>query len=296
MSASLPGGRDREGEDDMASGIVGIQEYTVNVPPKKAFLPWHKPRKQFVRNDQWCHFIGEMLDEMQVTNGTLTYFGLPGADLLDLRYFGSIVCDPRSLKLRFLGFVDAADPQNGDQVELNISYDELSKSASVDPTSEIVSDDFRQLVNEDSIAWQKTLDLGPYDVVNLDLCDGFGAKAPGKINKTYYNAVSKLLAVQARKKTPWLLLLTTRVGIPWALQIVARLRRIITRHHVGAQSLQYVEHRKGRGIQDDRLPAALAVREEEAAALEIDMLPAQVQDFPQAAAGEEKQAERCRRR
>ena len=37
-------------------------------------------------------------------------------------------------------------------------------------------------------------------------------KAPGQLNETYYNAVSKLLAVQARKKTPWLLLLTTRVG------------------------------------------------------------------------------------
>ena len=94
---------------------------------------------------------------------------------MDLRYFGTAVCAPRSLKLRFLGFNDAADPLSGDQTELNISLDELSKSASFDPLSEILPDDFRQLINENSIAWQKTLEIGPYDVVNLDLCDGLEA-------------------------------------------------------------------------------------------------------------------------
>ena len=170
MSASGEGGRDNQDDDDLANGIVGIRVYKADVPPQKPFRPWHKPRKQFVRNDQWRYFIGEMLDDMKAENGTLTYFGLPGVDLLDLRYFGSAVCEPRALKLRFLGFIDAADPLSGDQAELNISYDELSKSASFDPTSEILPDDFCQLVNEESIAWQKTFELGPYDVVKFWIC------------------------------------------------------------------------------------------------------------------------------
>ncbi len=196
---------------DLADGIVGNADYSFTVPAKKQFLPWHKPRKQFIRHEQWAHHIGKMIDEIN-DGSPITYFGLPGVDLLDLRYFGSAVCAPRSLKLRFLGFNDAADPLSGDQAELNISLDELSKSDLIDPKSMIIPDDFRQLVNEESIAWQKTFEFSPYDVVNLDLCDGFGAKAAGGLNETYYNAVSKLLAVQARKKTPWLMLLTTRVG------------------------------------------------------------------------------------
>jgi hypothetical protein len=213
MKSLAPGDPNKvEESDDLAGGIVGVEEYTVTVPPKKTFLPWHKPRKQFVRNDQWRHYIVEMLDETKPPDGILTYFGLPGVDLLDLRFFGGTVCDPRSLKLRFLGFNDAASPQSGDQTELNISLDELSKSTFFDPMSEIVPDDFRELVNDDSIAWQKTLELGPYDVLNLDLCDGFGAQEPGQISETYYNAMSKLFGIQARKKGPWLLLLTTRVG------------------------------------------------------------------------------------
>ncbi len=209
MSDQSPNATDDS--DELASGIVAVEQYIAPVPSKKAFLAWHRPRKQFVRHEQWCYQIGELLKEGHSTD-TLTYFGLPGVDLLDLRCFGAAICEPRDLKLRFLGFNKAADPESDEQAELNISFDEIRKSASFDAQSDIVPDDLRQLVNENSIAWQKTLELAPYDVVNLDLCDGFGAQQPETIPETYYNAVAKLLALQARKKTPWLLLLTTRVG------------------------------------------------------------------------------------
>jgi hypothetical protein len=62
------------------------------------------------------------------------------------------------------------------------------------------------------VAWQKTFAVGPYDVINLDLCDGFGKQEPSEISPTYYDAVSRLLTVQAPRKMPWLLFLTTRVG------------------------------------------------------------------------------------
>ena len=208
---SDPGVNGADDSDDLTSDIVGVDQYVVEVPAKKDFLPWHRPRKQFVRHDQWCYQIKQLVDEGHLT-GTLTYFGLPGIDLLDLRCFGSTVCEPHDLKLRFLGFNKAADPESNEQTELNISFDELSKSSSFDTQSQIVPDDLRELVKEDSIAWRKTLELGPYDVINLDLCDGFGRQQPEAIPETYYNAVSKLLAVQARRKSPWLLLLTTRVG------------------------------------------------------------------------------------
>ena len=85
-------------------------------------------------------------------------------------------------------------------------------------------------------------------------------------------------------------------GIPWALQIVARASRIVAGHHVGPDPLQRIQHGKGRGVEDDSLPAALAVGQEQTATFQVDVLPFQVQDFPEAAASEQKQAERCRRR
>jgi hypothetical protein len=55
------------------------------------------------------------------------------------------------------------------------------------------------------------VELGPFDVINLDLCDGFGAEAPSAaLKNTYYDAVAKLFTLQSYSKAPWIFLLTTR--------------------------------------------------------------------------------------
>lgn len=202
-------------DTDFTEDLVGVEEYAVASPPKKDFFAWHRPRKQFVRDEQWCVQICKMLDEangFEFDNNTLTYCGLPGSDLIDLRCFHDTVCAPRAMKLRFLGFNSAAAPQSNEQIELNISLDEVTKLVHVDPVSEVIPDDIRTVANNDSMAWAKVLKFGPFDVINLDLCDSFGTEEAGLFNDNYYNAMSCLMAIQARRKAPWLLLLTTRVG------------------------------------------------------------------------------------
>src|ERR1700676_2295882 len=93
-----------ENDDDYTADLVAVEEYDYALPSKKTFRPWHRPRKQFIRNDQWCHFTKVLIEEIQISDGSLTYFGLPGVDLLDLRCFSANVCEPKALKLRFLGF------------------------------------------------------------------------------------------------------------------------------------------------------------------------------------------------
>jgi hypothetical protein len=70
------------------------------------------------------------------------------------------------------------------------------------------------LISDDLIVAvrRRTLAFGPFDVINLDLCDGFGLQPPGGADDTYYKALNQLMSLQARTKTPWLLLLTTRAG------------------------------------------------------------------------------------
>src|SRR5690606_32191388 len=82
----------------------------------------------------------------------------------------------------------------------------------IDATSEVIWDDFCRLSNQSSVAWKRALQFGPFDVINLDLCDGFGAHPAGTLSDSHYNAVNNLLSLQARSKNPWLLLLTTRAG------------------------------------------------------------------------------------
>ncbi len=197
-------------EEGLADDIIDVAVYEASMPEEKTFLPWHQPRKQFVRHHQWCEQIGRMLDETPLTDGTLKYLGLPGVDLLDIRHFHTVLCEARNINLRFLGFISSARPSSSAHTELNISLDEVRRLSRVDPRSLVIGDNFALVAKENSIACHKARELGPYDVINLDLCDGFGAQAPGELNNSYYDAVNSLFALQARTKNPWLLLLTTR--------------------------------------------------------------------------------------
>lgn len=199
-------------EEGFADGIVATVAYEAPLPQKKDFLPWHRPRKQFVRHHQWCEQIEALLSEIQANTTALRYLGLPGVDLLDLRYFHDQVCQPRQIPLKFLGFNSGANPLSNAQTELNISLHEVRKLQFVDPISEVIGDNFCLMANESSFAWDRTKEFGPYDVINLDLCDGFGIHAPGVLEDTHYNAVSRLLSLQAKNKNPWLMLITTRTG------------------------------------------------------------------------------------
>jgi hypothetical protein len=197
-----------------ADDIVPVESYEASLPgPKKVFLPWHLPRKQFVRHHQWCEQISRMLDDSPLSDGTLRYLGLPGVDLLDLRYLHAQVCEARSINLRFLGFNKAAQPASREQAELNISLDEVRRLPRVDRISDVIGDDFVRVANVSSLAWKKACEFGPYNVINLDLCDGFGSHPPDDArNSTHYDAMNQLMSLQARSMSPWLLLLTTRAG------------------------------------------------------------------------------------
>ncbi|TWC72005.1 hypothetical protein [Herbaspirillum sp. SJZ099] len=192
---------------------LGVNEYRADEPVIHKFLPWHRPRKQFVRQYQWCSQIAKLLRESPPKDNTLKYLGLPGVDLLDLRHFHSEICSKFTLSLRFLGFNSSARPKTQAHSDLNVSLDEVRKLSSVDPLSDVIGDNFSLVAKPGSIAAKRAKELGPYDVINLDLCDGFGASPPadGPNEYSYYDAVNSLLTIQARSSQPWLLLLTTRV-------------------------------------------------------------------------------------
>jgi hypothetical protein len=78
-----------------------------------------------------------------------------------------------------------------------------------------------------------------------------------------------------------------RHPFPWALEIGARPFGIIARHSVGADPIEAGQHGQRWGVQDHRLPAGLRVGQKQQAALQVHLLPLEVQDFPEPAAGEQ---------
>ena len=66
----------------------------------------------------------------------------------------------------------------------------------------------------------------------------------------------------------------------------------LARYDEAADTRQGIQHGKGRGVQNNRLLTSLAFGQEKQAALEIDVLPLQVKNFPKAATREEQEPKR----
>jgi hypothetical protein len=193
--------------------MYGDLGYGANEPAKnKKFFPWHKPRKQFVRETQWISQIQKLVDDAGCFGDErLSYLGLPGDDLIDIRAIYHDVCEKKNIPLRFLGFNKSLSSEGDSSVEVNISIDELSKLDLVCPKSEVIGDDFKKIGDPSEMAHKKVRDLGTFDVVNIDLCDGFAIDTPGEFSGSYYNAIWSLASLQSKHRRPWLLFLTTRV-------------------------------------------------------------------------------------
>ncbi len=197
-------------EDDLAAEIFGEIEYRPTPAAPKTFKPWHKPRKQFVRRKQLLALLRRLYQRRQ-PDEPLRYLGLPGTDLLDLRYLHEKLCRAEGRTLRFLGFSTEAQPGSPAQVDLSLSLDEVRRLSNVDPQSEVLHDDFRRIGDEASIAWARARSLGPFDVVNIDLCDGLASDPPHN-DGAIYGALAQLVALQTHNHEPWLLLVSTRIG------------------------------------------------------------------------------------
>lgn len=177
--------------------------------PKKTWKPWHKPRKQLIRSQQWCTQIGQLIDELDLVDRPLRYLSLPGEDLLDIRVIRSL-CERKNVQLHCLGFDDGTYSPDT-ETELNISKNEVFQSPIIFPWSDVKKDDFAKISDENSQAYKEAKQHGPYDVINLDLCGSFSRTQ----EPSYYNALKKIIDdIQIRGRSqPWLFFLTTRAEI-----------------------------------------------------------------------------------
>lgn len=195
---------------DFLDEIVGDSEYKHDIPLKKEFQAWHRPRKQFVRKNQWASEIKKLIEDNPNINQPINYIGLPGKELIDIRYFSEEILSKNNIKLRFLGFNKEAQVDGPERIELNTSLHEVKSNQFIDESSNVSWDDFNSLSSTSSIAYQEARKKGPFTIVNLDLCDGVGKNRPNQGGNNYYNAIYNLLGIQSKSLSPWLLFLTTR--------------------------------------------------------------------------------------
>ncbi len=200
-----------------SQGVDLLDDYReqtqVSPEGKKEFFPWHRPRKQYIRRFQWSAALDTLIrsGDLRTKGRSLSYLGLPGDDMLDVRTLHAIAAN-HSLKLRYLGFNAVRESRS---TESYLSHNELRSQdyAFIDAeASTLVTDPLEDLVDENSLSSQALASHAPYDVVNFDLCNSVGAKSPA-IEENSVSALRVILEEQRRSKPdPWLLFVTTRAN------------------------------------------------------------------------------------
>ncbi|MFA8341121.1 PP_RS20740 family protein [Burkholderia cenocepacia] len=215
MSASKADFSSDEGV--LTAGVTPTQtERGGSLTLKKQFLPWHKPRKHWLRKNQWNESIRALATHLglQQSRRPLDYLCLPGQDLLDIRAL-SPICEQMGVTLRFLGlnYVDPAEPKAAQlAIEQATSLSEVHGMRNIDNASIVLPERFESIAHEDSVTYDKIINSrDTFDVVNIDLCRSFGEGQPSDVDATLYDALFQLFHKQATSRTEdWLFFLTTR--------------------------------------------------------------------------------------
>jgi hypothetical protein len=187
-----------------------VEHATVEIRTK--FLPWHKPRKQFLRTNQWGKSIDSLMDNLALNeNKPLYYLSLPGPDLLDVRSLQPIF-QKKKVQLAFVGLNGGAD-DDAMSIHLNAALlSEVMSLPGIDPSSSVVPDLFEHLAKPKSIAYNRIIaERRSFDVINIDLCASVAEGPSGVRGANIINALFSLIQHQAGfRKHDWLLFLTTR--------------------------------------------------------------------------------------
>ncbi|WP_313599691.1 PP_RS20740 family protein [Pseudomonas sp.] len=168
-----------------------------------SFLPWHKPRKQWVRDKQWWGQINLHILPNLKGMDTVRYFGLPGDDLLDVRYLQQKLSGSGK-SVFILGLLSNQAGWEAAQKQLSKALD----SDGIHRDSAVEKLNFDHLENPQSLAYQKMAKIGYFDVVNLDFC---GNVIGPQLKSRRLDAIQNLLGYQFQVVPQrWLLFLTTR--------------------------------------------------------------------------------------
>jgi len=230
-------------DTDLSDGIVS-DELPQHIHPSPStrtdFKPWHRVRKQFIREQQWNHevrflaqrFLRNELQHEETAWGEssstpastteastpenfrverpLRCLVLPGDELLDIRSLWQEL-QHEGCYLRFLGFNNTIHTK-AKRRQIDVAESAVTQLAKVCKNSQVTNDSFQAVAQDNSQAYSLFRRYGPYDLVNLDLCDSLVPRGKSGEMEAYYTAIHRLIHYQLQhQKTPWLLFATTQV-------------------------------------------------------------------------------------
>ena len=235
-----------EGGSDFVDDIVP-KELPQHVLLRRDFKPWHRVRKQFIRERQWNQQISRFVDrhlsrDLQTEENQwsvsadpgssvsapvpetvridrpLRCLVIPGDDFLDVRSMWHRLLG-RNWFIEFLGFNETLGSDER-QASVHVAQSKIAALERMSLRSTVVPDRFQNIAREQSLARRSLREYGPYDVVNLDLCDSLLPHGNEAKVQEYYRALLALVRYQHQQRTtPWLLFLTSQIDPASANQV-----------------------------------------------------------------------------
>ena len=193
----------------MASNALPPDVSHAAVPSKRVFLPWHKPRKQFIREHQWGKAAEQLINNMN--SDVVNYFTLPGRDFLDVITLGK-TCEKLGKKLKFLGFDNSSEAADRFAQAIEF-FDVNGRTLPICESSNPLNYKIEDIAIPNSKPQREFVVKGPYHIVNLDTCSSFANKEYFRDNCRTVDALKVILEKQFTKcGHDWLLFLTTNVS------------------------------------------------------------------------------------
>ena len=177
--------------------------------------PWHRPRKQLVRERQWLALSrgliqkergGPGLPEPSIGKPEVRYLTLPGTDYLDVRQLAD-VCHELDCRLTSTGFQSGGEG-NPLVARAQMREKSLIDAGYINDSSHTYPRRFEEIAHATSSAYRDLRSRGPFHIVNIDAC---GSIAPPSADhaQRIIDALYRTVELQLELKTGrWLLLVT----------------------------------------------------------------------------------------
>ena len=206
---------DRRIADDVLP--AEIEDLAIPVELNQLF-PWHRPRKQLVREEQWIRYSRRLiarekgrpgLNEPVEGNPEVRYLTLPGIDYLDVRQLAD-VCRENGCSLTSTGF------QSGGEGNTYVARAQLREKSLIDAGhitghSYTFPRRFEDIVSINGQAYRDLKTRGPFHIVNIDACGSIAAPRANHATRLI-DALYRIVELQMEIAIGrWLLFVTTDV-------------------------------------------------------------------------------------
>lgn len=216
-----------EDEKDLAEDALPPEpQQAIPIRLDKLF-PWHRPRKQKVREHQWVGLARVFIDRLKTKGHLATqeivlpdgsrfrlkpeirYLTLPGVDYLDARLIGQM-CLEQDCQLVSVGFLNEANKPTV-LARAKVRETALIHGKYISDTSTTFPRDFESICEADGASLNELRRRAPFHIVNIDAC---GSMAPVRAEhaQRLIDSIYKLVELQlGRANHNWLFFLTVDV-------------------------------------------------------------------------------------